>query len=455
MTTRFSRWLIPVIHTPRKRVYYVNAAGNDNNVGRSVTDAWQSIAAVNAADLLPGDTVRFAGEETFAGQLTPAYSGLPDPYITLSTYGEGRAIIDGSATTGALHLPLNCGYSYLRFENLDFAGAAGVNAVTVRAQSNYLYFYNCIFRDSAGGTYGMGFYAYENGTGETLHHITVDTCEASGNDASGIHIGSGLGSGGPHDCLIINSIAHDNGTSTSADHGIYVRHGVIVDGCTTYSNSAHGIKLNCEGVYDSPYTPIARNNVSYSNRFGIYVGNIGSIVYNNLCYGNYYAMRVDQQADNSLIYYNTLINSVAAGNGLVGFDGALVTGTVWRNNLFVQDAAVADEYIFHFVSGTLADLASGNDFDYNVYYHDAVVTHPLFYDTATRLWSAWTDAGEEAHGVHLDALPGFVTRYTDLHPADAGNLKALGVAIAGYTTDKDGNARGAPPTPGAYEEAAA
>ena len=53
-------------------------------------------------------------------------------------------------------------------------------------------------------------------------------------------------------------------------------------------------------------------------------------------------------------------------------------------------------------------------------------------------------------------LPGFVTRYSDFHPANAGNLDGHdGVAIVGYMTDMDGNACADPPNMGCYEEASA
>jgi hypothetical protein len=52
---------------------------------------WSSVSQVNNAALRPGDTVLFAGGETFPGVLAPALSGTPSQPITYSSYGAGAA----------------------------------------------------------------------------------------------------------------------------------------------------------------------------------------------------------------------------------------------------------------------------------------------------------------------------------------------------------------------------
>jgi len=43
----------------RATVYYVSPHGHDSSSGTSRRDAWQTVARVNAAQLRPGDKVRF------------------------------------------------------------------------------------------------------------------------------------------------------------------------------------------------------------------------------------------------------------------------------------------------------------------------------------------------------------------------------------------------------------
>ena len=442
--------------------YFVDPVnGNDSYTGHQGSP-WKTIAKVNAAALVPGDQVFFKRGETFTGALVPGNNGDVNRYILFGAYGEGaRPIIDGTASV-ALYIEIGTGRCYLRYENIDFAGStagAGTNP-TVRACGHDLYFYDCIFRDAGAGSYCYGFYAFTNGAGTELYNITLDSCQAYNNQASGILIGSGLGSGGPHDCEIKYCVSHNNGKSGGyANHGIYVRHGVTVHDCISYSNEDGGIKVNCEMVYDSPYHSIAHNNICYDNHDGLVIENIYSKIYNNLCYANRdTALNLGASPSYSEIYFNTFINTVSPSNGLIKVHPNTTSGLVVKNNLFIQDAAVYDKYIFYTsVSyGTIADLAgNGNVFDYNLYYHNGSTAHDIFYDTSGHPWTYWMGLGQEVHGVCLAAVPGFLARYTDMHPANAGNLKALGLCILGYQQDKDGHYKSEPPTPGCYEEASA
>lgn len=441
--------------TPSVPTYYVDATGgDDSNEGKSETEAWQTIAKVNAATLNPGDQVLFKRGQTFAGTITPGQSGTLNHPITYGAYGSGdRPVINGAASR-AFFVNINA-RSHIRCESLDFSGSASTVQGVVNYQSHDAYFYDCIFRD--GGTSTNGFYAYTQ-TGAEIYNITLDSCIFHDNDASGVTIGSVEGTGGPHDCIIKNCTVYSNGTTAWLDHGIYVRHGAIIENCTCYNNTVGaGIKVNCQGVTNSPYLPTVRNNICYSNFIGIVVDNVDSLIYNNLIYANTTAaLNLSFDSDRSKIYYNTLVNSTSGAYSLIRVE-SLPDGVIFRNNLLIQDAAVANLCIFRCINPvTIATLAGGNDFNYNLYYHDGTGSGGIGLDSGgERTWATWQAAGMEANGTILSALPGFVARYTNLHPADGGNLKGLGVALASYGTDLDGNTRADPPTQGCYEEASA
>ncbi len=101
--------------------YYVSLFGDDSNVGTSETYPWRSIERVNAAQLLPGDSVRFHANQTFFGNLCLIGEGVPleDMPLTFGSYGSGRAIIDAGCGTG--FLARNVGGVHL--VGLDFVGA--------------------------------------------------------------------------------------------------------------------------------------------------------------------------------------------------------------------------------------------------------------------------------------------------------------------------------------------
>ena len=69
--------------------YYVDsAAGDDAAAGTSPQTAWRSLEKVNAAELRPGDVVRFKRGGLWRGSLAPR-SGEPGNPVTYTSYGTG------------------------------------------------------------------------------------------------------------------------------------------------------------------------------------------------------------------------------------------------------------------------------------------------------------------------------------------------------------------------------
>lgn len=102
--------------------YYVSLLGDDSNLGTSETCPWQSIARVNAAQLLPGDAVRFHANQTFPGNLCLQGRRHTPRAVTISSYGSGRATID--AGKGAGFVAKNIGGVHLSELNFIGAGAS-------------------------------------------------------------------------------------------------------------------------------------------------------------------------------------------------------------------------------------------------------------------------------------------------------------------------------------------
>lgn len=80
-----------------KRTFYVDSGtGRDDRDGQSPARAWQSLDRVNAAELKPGDTVRFRCGATWRGSLVPV-SGDEGAPITYTSFGDGaKPLILGS-----------------------------------------------------------------------------------------------------------------------------------------------------------------------------------------------------------------------------------------------------------------------------------------------------------------------------------------------------------------------
>jgi len=450
-------WRYVQIRTVFATAYFVDATdGSDSADGLTPGTAWKTITQVNSVTFRPGDHVLFKRGETFTGPLLPENSGTADSPITFGAYGTGnRPIISGSASY-ALWIPNS--YSYLSFYNIVFSGATGASVPTARANSHDLYFYDCQFNDSA--SY-IGLVSYSTTGGSDIYNNTYINCVATGNYKSGFYCSSSTGADGPHDVLFYNCTSHTNGTDVYADHGFYVAFGCVIDHCTAYGNTSAGFKVNSNLQAGSSFAPIVRNSTSYNNADGLYIGHYNAIFYNNLVYSNTsHSVDFDSEADNCEFYFNTFVNSTHASNRALEINPTVSTGNTFKNNLFIQDSAAVSSNIIY-TDDTIDTLSTNNTFDYNVYYWNGSSGGYIIYQASGGLSKTFADwvassGSPESHGTLLLALPGFVTRYTDLHPADSGNLKGLGLYMSGvYATDKDGNPRSNPPTPGCYEEASA
>ena len=94
----------------------MSPSGSDAAAGTQLAP-WKSVAKVNAASLAPGDIVRFAGGATWNAMLAPAASGTTAAPIVFSTYGAGRAVLDGAGATGYAGIAVT-NRSSLVFEHL-------------------------------------------------------------------------------------------------------------------------------------------------------------------------------------------------------------------------------------------------------------------------------------------------------------------------------------------------
>ncbi len=76
--------------------YYVSSIGNDSNSGLTTSQAWKTLAKVNATTFKAGDQVLFQKGDAFYGSITIINSGSAGNPITFGAYGTGaNPIISG------------------------------------------------------------------------------------------------------------------------------------------------------------------------------------------------------------------------------------------------------------------------------------------------------------------------------------------------------------------------
>ena len=99
--------------------YYVDGqSGNDTNPG-TLEKPFKTMKWINSVQLHAGNSVFFAGGQTFAGTLQlKGLQGTKEQPITIGSYGNGRTIINGE--NGSSIQASDC--SWLQVKNLILTG---------------------------------------------------------------------------------------------------------------------------------------------------------------------------------------------------------------------------------------------------------------------------------------------------------------------------------------------
>lgn len=187
-----------------------------------------------------------------------------------------------------------------------------------------------------------------NGNGD----FTFINCEIKNAGASGVLCGE---SNRPtfRGCYV-----HDNGDSTSQDHGIYCGGNLnaLIESNVFYNNGANGFRHG--GAASSGL--ILRRNIAYNNGIGGTDGNgfivydsAGALVENNLAYGNANGGIHIGRGSGTSVFHNTCHGN-RVGILLGGFNNP--TNTIIKNNTCVENSADDIE---------IRSLASGTTYSWN------------------------------------------------------------------------------------------
>ena len=364
--------------TPGKGTsYYLSPAGDDSQAGTSPNLAWRSIAKLNQTSFHPGDNVFLEGGQVFVGtvELHEDDQGTPAEPISLSSYGSGRALIDGGNGSG-----------------ISIYNTAGVQVWELTVKGDW-------DPDTQSGNEGMGIRIYADlGNATKLDSVIVDRVDVSGFKEGGISVGASPADGtksGFSNVRISNASVHDNG-----DHGIsswgfwdpassaHAHAGVTVRGCEVFDNKGLPNKGNHSGsgiVLGDVDGAIVERNVAYRNGelndhsgggpVGIWAWDANDVtIQHNESWGNRSAtldgggFDLDGGVTNSVMQYNYSHDNDGPGYLVAQFAGARAMGKlVIRYNISQNDCRADDNGSIHFWNGNGANGI--NDVDV---YHNTV-----------------------------------------------------------------------------------
>jgi hypothetical protein len=306
----------------KTHAFYISAAGDDSNTGKSAEQSWKSIRRVNEQKLSPGDLVLFEGGGTYTGMLELNSKDIADSagQITISSYGEGYAIIDGENNM-ALKAE-NC--SHFTIKKLRFKGSGRKDG----NQTDGVYVSGCDFvqidsivisgfQHSGLSIFKCGnariTYVYSHDNGFAGIHVTGTTIwDLDKYDNNNIYIAHCIAENNPGDPTVLDNHS-GNGILVSS-----VKGGVI-ECCEAFNNGWDmpwkgngpvGIWIwDCTGF-------IIQHCISHDNKTAIGAADGGGF-------------DLDGGVSNSIIQYCLSFNNQGSGIGLFEF-GA---GKVWENNI--------------------------------------------------------------------------------------------------------------------------
>ena len=324
----------------------MNLLGDDSNSGSSETQPWRSIDRVNAAQLLPSDSVWFRADQTFSGNLCLTdirQSSKQTPsVVTIGSYGSGRATIDAGA--GAGFIVKNRGGVHL--VNLNFVGAgvsknigSGISFINTLPGDTKLSDIQIHRVDVSGFKYsGINFVAQPiDRSWSGFRDVKITNTTSHDNGDAGINC---IGAWNPGqkgyahaDFYIGNCSAYRNagipGKGSHSGSGIVLAQvdGAIIEHCRAYEN---GSLNDYEGggpvgiwAWDANRVVI-QSNESHHNRTGSSKDGAG--------------FDLDGGVTNSVVQYNYSHDNDGAGYLLAQFAGARpFYGNVLRYNLSVND----------------------------------------------------------------------------------------------------------------------
>lgn len=302
--------------------YYVSRDGDDSNPGTRAKPL-RTVAKVNSLILEPGDAIFFKGGQIFDGTLDLILPGAFEDSVIVSSYGDGKAIINGGTKAA-----VNISGKYFRLEKIHATGSGRKSGNVTNGVA--------LVNASHGLVENVETEGFQKSGLELLNceNIRIDKVIAVNNGFSGIHV-SGGGMTRSKDIVIRNCRAENNpGDPTNLDNhsgnGILVAKSdsILVDHCVATNNGWDMPRIGNGPVgiwaYESSNI-IFQYCISYENKTSRGSKDGGGFDF-------------DGGVTNSVMQYCLSYNNQGAGYGLFQYAGA----SLWNNNVIRYCLSIND-----------------------------------------------------------------------------------------------------------------
>ena len=407
---------------PPPSIYYVDASatGNDSANGLSPSTPWKTIAKVNSSTFQPGDSILFAGGQTFTGGLVftatswNRTAAATNP-VTIGSYGTGRATISSGTTYGFISADL--GGFHLRdliFTGTSTASIHGVmiwNSESGTGKIQYVRVTNLLiqgygnhgfllyggfatsstagFNDviidgvvatantgaagqaSTAGISVIGRYGFNLDQGNPTHtNITIRNCVSHGNTGrAGMPKWTGSGivaASGVQNCLIEYCVAYNNGVNSNSSGGpvgfmSYDSNLVTIQYCESYDNKtgpnqADGGGFDLDGGMRNSVIQYCYSHSNAGPGFMLFA------------YAEVDAVSATGWTTNTIRYCISQNDAVgrtgwsAAGLVIAKFDATMANARAYNNTIYSNSTGAAVCYVGPQGTGTISGTVANNIF---------------------------------------------------------------------------------------------
>ncbi|MEM9983704.1 MAG: right-handed parallel beta-helix repeat-containing protein [Bacteroidota bacterium] len=356
--------------------YYLSPSGDDAYSGLSPSAAWATVAHLNTQPISPGDSILFEGGFTYDAQLrfAPPRVGNPQNPIVISSYGGGRATLDGGNGYGILIFN-GAGF---KISNLDLIGSGldenkspGIHLDTDTTDEIFFSYLELDSLDISGFTEGGVLVETSNMASSVkagYDDIRITYTHLHHNGDAGINIEGRLQSSG---------YTHKN---------IYVAHCVANDNYgikdKNWNNTGNGIVIgNADTVlieYCVAYHNGRENRFAYGGPVGIWYWDTRQGVI-QFCESHHNesasidggGFDLDGGCVESIIQYCYSHDNEGAGYLAAGFYGSRpIKDCVFRFNISQNDGREAYYGSFHFWKASVATIDGFDVYNNTVYSKD-------------------------------------------------------------------------------------
>lgn len=380
--------------------YYLSVQGNDQAAGTSRSTAWRTLERLNRQILGPCDRIQLEGGGHFEGPLVidSGERGSRECPISVTTYGEGRAIIIGGKNKPAVFA---YNTEHIRISNLDLkairepnikaleniSGLEIVNDLSGNVQLKDITIDNI----DVHGFSGYGILIDGNNGKSGFTHVRISKVNTSVNSRGGIEVRGQFDRTSRgyahHDIVVTDSISHDN---PGLDNPLFgpTGSGIVlsdVQNGRVERSEAYGNGYRCNSLeggpvgiwsWDSDRITI-QNNYSHDNRtagrldgggFDLDGGVTNSLIQYNFSRGNdgagylFAQFPVARKFSRNAARYNVSINDGRRNNyGAIYAFGKIDNSLIYNNTVYVDTPTTGMPPALHLSKNSTAAMGIFNN----------------------------------------------------------------------------------------------